>query len=177
MCLPSCASFPLTAAVSVRTFLLHFKAPRRLMSYPGIMKGETLMGFEIGAERVSSSHLFLFPLSSPRVQGKSQHFHLDGSSTGLRIGRCSDWTRRFLSFSLYHLQINPWSCLFDPLKKQARKHLPVLPLCWDVLQMKSRGDYCCSSSSLTAVHHGFSHLLASCLLALMEQSIKALSHL
>lgn len=116
MCLPSCASLPLTAAVSVRTFLLHFKAPRRLMSYPGIMKGETLLGFEIGAERVSSSHLFLFPLSSPRVQGTPQHFHLDGSSTGLRIGRCSDWTRCFLSFFLYHLQINPWSCLFDPLK-------------------------------------------------------------
>lgn len=116
MCLPSCASLPLTAAVSVRTFLLHFKAPRRLMSYPGIMKGETLMGFEIRAERVSSSHLFLFPLSSPRVQGTSQHSHLDGSSTGLRIGRCSDWTRCFLSFFLYHLQINPWWCLFDPLK-------------------------------------------------------------
>lgn len=60
------------------------------MSYPRIMKGETLLGFETGAERVSSSHLSLFPLPSSRVQGTSQHFHLGGGSTGLSISRCFD---------------------------------------------------------------------------------------
>lgn len=113
MCLPSWASLQ---QQSVWTFLLHFKAPRRLMSYPRIMKGETLLGFEIGAERVSFSHLSLFPLSSSPVQGTSQHFHLGGSSTGLRISRCFDWTGWFLPFFLYPMQKNPWSCLFDPMK-------------------------------------------------------------
>lgn len=58
------------------------------MSYPRLMKGETLLGFEIGAEHVSSSHLSLFPLSSSLLQGASQQFHLGGSSTGLRTS-CS----------------------------------------------------------------------------------------
>lgn len=160
MCLPSCASLPHTAAVSVRTFL-HFKAPRRLMSYPRIMKGETLLGFEIGTERVSSSHLSLFPLSWSHIQGTAQHFHLRGSSTGLLISRSFERTRCFLSFFLFITHAEKSLIVpFWPIKTGANTSHSS-PLCWDVFQMKNRGHYCCSSNSLITVHRGFSHLLAS----------------
>lgn len=164
-----------TAAVSVRTFLLHFKAPRRLMSYPRIMKGEILLGFEIGAERVSSSHLSLFLLSSSRVQGTSQHFLLGGSSTGLRISRSFDWSRCFLSFFFsfsFFITCGKKSLIvpFWPIKNR-HKHIPLFPLCWDVFEM-GRGDYCCSTSSFD---NSSSWLLSSARIS--EHSSKALSHL
>lgn len=57
------------------------------MSYPRIMKGETLLGFEIGTEAsplpTSPSSLCLH--LAFREQHK--HFHLGGSSTGLLISR------------------------------------------------------------------------------------------
>lgn len=155
MCLPSWAS---QQQPSVWTFLLHFKAPRKLMSYPRIMKGETLLGFEIGAERVSSSHLSLFPLSSSSVQGTSQHFHPGRSSTGLRISRRFDWTGWLLFLFISHAE-KPLIVPFWPSESR-QEQIPLFPLRWDVLQMQSRRDYFCSSSSLTTVHHGFSHLLA-----------------
>lgn len=158
VCLPSCAPLSLTAAVSVRTFLLRFKAPRRLMSYPPIMKGETLLGFETAAKRASSSLLSLFPLSSSRVQRASQHFHLGG------IRSVTEPALFLLSFLITCRKI-PGCSFLDPLKRHPGT--AALLLCWDVFQMRSRGDYCCSISSSWS----FS---SACVL---EQSIKALSHL
>lgn len=128
------------------------------MSYPGIMKGETLLGFAIGTERVSSSHLSHLPLSSSHDQGTPQHFHLGGSGTGLRTSRSFDSTRRFCSFFLHPTQKDPPSRLFGPLKT-CTSHF-----CATVLI--SFMDYCSSTSSS-------SRLLSSA--CILEQSIKALS--
>lgn len=117
MCLPSSSSLPLTAAVFTRTFLLHFRAPRRLMSYPEIMKGETLLGFEIGAEHVSSSQFSHF-LCLHLAFG--EHHNTFTSVEAAQVcARVAPSTQPgvFHSFFLYHREKNPWSHLFGPLKR------------------------------------------------------------
>lgn len=143
MCLPSSSSLPLTAAVFIGTFLLHFKAPRRLMSYPEIMKGETLLGFETGAEHVSSSQFSHLP--SSRVEGTSQqHFHLGGSGTG----RSFDSTRCFSFFLFISQEEKSLITPFEPIKKV---HIPFLsPVCGYLSQI---------IAATAAVPPGFSHLL------------------
>lgn len=122
MCLPSSSSLPLTAAVVIRTFLLHFKAPRRLMSYPEIMKGETLLGFETGAR------LFfpVFPLPFVFISRSGNITTLSPRWKRHKSARVAPSTQPgvFCSFFLYHRKKNPWSHLFGPLKRWASHFCP-----------------------------------------------------
>lgn len=84
------------------------------MSYPPIMKGETLLGFETAAECASSSLLSLFPLSSSRVQKASQHFHLGG------IRSVTEPALFPLSF-FNHMQKDSRLLLSGPIKEARRR--------------------------------------------------------
>lgn len=162
MCFPSSSSLPLTAAVVIRTFFLHFKAPRRLMSYPEIMKGETLLGFETGAEHASSSQFSHFPLSSSRVQGTSQHFHLGGSGTGLRTSRSFDSTRCFPFFLFMSQEENPRSPLFGPLKRCTSHFCPKCAAIFPSNTSRSSwllSSACILEQSIKALFVSFSFLL------------------
>lgn len=117
VCLPSCAPLPLTAAISVRTFLLRFKAPRRLMSYPPIMKGETLLGFETAAERASSS-LLSPPLPLPFVF-ISRSESIPTFSPGWN--QVCDWTSSVPSFFFNHMQKDSRLLLSGPIKEARRR--------------------------------------------------------
>lgn len=117
------------------------------MSYPEIMKGKTLLGFVTGAEHVFSSQFSHLPLSSSRVRGTSQHFHLGGSGTGLRTSRFFDSTRCFSFFLFISQEEKSLITPFRPIKKVC---IPFL------------SPVCCYLSQIIAatpvVPPGFSHL-------------------